>query len=138
MAAFGGLYYICFMLRLALRTGLVTGSCIVLFSCLKSEWYYTRYAPDLFITCLALFFALVGFAIRMRIIPLGAAIENDLGQKMSALQRREREGLELLRTDLRNKEIPDRLHIELSTLKSHNNTIYKKLGVKNRRELCSL
>lgn len=128
--------YICFMLRLAVKTGLIAGSCIVLFSCLKSEWYYTRYAPDLFITCLALFFALLGFIFRKNIVPSEIAATSHLEQRMTLLSKRETEVLELLLTELRNKEIADRLHIELSTLKSHINTIYKKLEVTNRRELC--
>lgn len=51
------------------------------------------------------------------------------------LSRREMEVLELLLQNKTNQQIADHLCIELSTLKTHINKIYKKLDVKNRREL---
>lgn len=51
------------------------------------------------------------------------------------LSRRELEVLERLLQNETNQQIADHLCIELSTLKTHINKIYKKLAVNNRREL---
>ncbi|MDW3194293.1 MAG: helix-turn-helix transcriptional regulator [Cytophagales bacterium] len=41
----------------------------------------------------------------------------------------------LMLEEKKNKEIADELFVELSTIKTHINAIYKKIGVKNRNEL---
>jgi two-component system, NarL family, nitrate/nitrite response regulator NarL len=50
------------------------------------------------------------------------------------LSPREREVLELVRQGLTNREIADRLTIELGTVKNHMHNVLKKLNVKTRRE----
>jgi len=40
--------------------------------------------------------------------------------------------LVLIAAGLKNREIADELHITLSTVKAHSNTIYRKLEVNNR------
>ena len=47
---------------------------------------------------------------------------------------REMEVLELIGEDLTNKEIAERLHIELGTVKNHVHSILQKLDVDNREE----
>ena len=42
--------------------------------------------------------------------------------------------LRLVAAGLTNREIADELVIALSTVKSHTNSIYSKLGVKNRTQ----
>ena len=54
------------------------------------------------------------------------------------LSPREREVLELLRQGLRNREIADRLTIELGTVKNHVHSVLKKLNVKSRRAAAQL
>jgi DNA-binding NarL/FixJ family response regulator len=41
----------------------------------------------------------------------------------------------LLKKGRSNKEIAQELHIEVSTVKSHLNKIYSRLGVKSRKEI---
>lgn len=53
---------------------------------------------------------------------------------ISLLTPRERELLELLRTSMSSQEIADELHLSLNTVKTHFRSIYRKLGVGNRRE----
>jgi LuxR family maltose regulon positive regulatory protein len=64
------------------------------------------------------------------------AFENELNrtpQGMSdPLSARELEVLRLLASGLTNKEIGEQLYLALGTIKKHSNTIYQKLGVKNR------
>jgi two-component system, NarL family, nitrate/nitrite response regulator NarL len=50
------------------------------------------------------------------------------------LSPREREVLDLVRQGLTNREIADRLTIELGTVKNHMHNVLKKLNVKSRRE----
>jgi len=52
-----------------------------------------------------------------------------------SLSIREKEVLDLVIIGKRNKEISDMLHIEVSTVKSHINTIYSKLNVASRKDL---
>jgi LuxR family maltose regulon positive regulatory protein len=50
------------------------------------------------------------------------------------LSERELEVLRLVATGLTNQAIADRLFIAVSTVKSHTNSIYGKLGVRNRTQ----
>jgi len=49
------------------------------------------------------------------------------------LSERELEVLHLLKTELSGPEIADQLMIALSTMRTHTQSIYSKLGVSNRR-----
>ncbi|MCB0278797.1 MAG: helix-turn-helix transcriptional regulator [Calditrichaeota bacterium] len=57
---------------------------------------------------------------------------------MQQLSFREQEVVKLILNQKNNQEIADELHVELSTIKTHINRIYKELGVKNRKELLQL
>ncbi|MEM6994116.1 MAG: response regulator transcription factor, partial [Myxococcota bacterium] len=48
------------------------------------------------------------------------------------LSAREREVLQLLTTGLSNQQLAARLHVSLSTIKTHLNHIFDKLGVRRR------
>ncbi len=48
---------------------------------------------------------------------------------------REKEVIGLILDGKKNKEISDELFVDISTIKSHINNIYRKTGVKNRKEL---
>ena len=63
--------------------------------------------------------------------------EENSKSQLSELTIRQKEVYELIVSGKSNKEIMANLFIEQSTLKSHINQIYKKLNVKNRRELKS-
>ena len=54
--------------------------------------------------------------------------------KLNLLTTRQREIFELIVSGKSNKEIIDELFIELSTLKTHINKIYKALGISSRKE----
>jgi DNA-binding CsgD family transcriptional regulator len=57
-----------------------------------------------------------------------------IAQKISLLTNRQREVFDLIQQGKSNKEIIDELFIELSTLKTHINNIYKTLEIANRKE----
>ncbi|GMN07387.1 hypothetical protein MTsPCn5_27760 [Croceitalea sp. MTPC5] len=51
------------------------------------------------------------------------------------LSKREREVIELICLGRRNQDIADELYVDITTIKSHINRIYKKTGARNRKEL---
>lgn len=59
----------------------------------------------------------------------------NLDDKIDQLTERQKEVFELIIAGKSNKEITSTLFIELSTLKTHINQIYKKLNVKSRKEV---
>ncbi|GAB5465557.1 MAG: hypothetical protein Kapaf2KO_09930 [Candidatus Kapaibacteriales bacterium] len=63
---------------------------------------------------------------------------DDLSLLTSQLTDRQKEVFELIRSGHSNKEIMSKLFIEQSTLKTHINQIYRKLDIKNRKELKSI
>lgn len=54
------------------------------------------------------------------------------------LTTKEKEVAQMILNKKKNREIADEMFVELSTIKTHINNIYKKVGVKNRRELLDL
>lgn len=66
-----------------------------------------------------------------------AQVRRDAGNA-NALTRREREVLAFLRTPMTSKEIAAQLMISVNTLKTHQRSIYHKLGASNRREAVRL
>lgn len=60
--------------------------------------------------------------------------ETKTESKLTELSLRQREVFDLILKGKSNKEITAALNIELSTLKTHINQIYKILGIKSRRE----
>lgn len=61
-------------------------------------------------------------------------MEYHAGETYEALTAREREILNLIEKGYSNQQIADHLFISLSTVKSYNNDLFSKLGVKNRTE----
>ena len=61
-----------------------------------------------------------------------------LENKLSTLTNRQREVFNLIAQGKSNKEIINELFIELSTLKTHINKIYKALEISNRKEARAL
>lgn len=59
---------------------------------------------------------------------------NRIKEKINLLTKRQREIFDLIQIGYSNKEIMDELFIELSTLKTHINHIYKTLEILSRKE----
>jgi LuxR family maltose regulon positive regulatory protein len=62
-----------------------------------------------------------------------AGVRNQKSKMVEPLSERELQVLRLLRTDLNGPEIARELIVSLSTLRTHTQSIYAKLGVNNRR-----
>ncbi|THV57341.1 LuxR family transcriptional regulator [Flagellimonas alvinocaridis] len=69
-----------------------------------------------------------------RKIKLQANVRSNLQQ----LTPQERNIVDYILQDMSNKEIAAELFISLSTVKTHINNLYKKLGVSSREEIVSL
>ena len=63
---------------------------------------------------------------------------SNISEKIHLLPKRQREVFDLIQQGKSNKEISDELFIELSTLKTHINHIYKTLEIVNRKEAKAL
>lgn len=62
----------------------------------------------------------------------------ELAQRVGQLSRRERDVLRLLREDLSNREMAERLGLSERTVEGHRNNVYRKLAVHNRAQLLAV
>jgi DNA-binding NarL/FixJ family response regulator len=65
--------------------------------------------------------------------PVGTEVQEAIGPDM--LTPREADVLELLQTGRSNAEIAHSLHVSVETVRTHARRVYRKLGVRTRREL---
>lgn len=70
----------------------------------------------------------IGFILVVRFL-----IDQLRKRKLASLSKRESEVFNLIRSGKTNKEIASDLNVEISTVKSHVNSIYSKLGIKSRK-----
>lgn len=79
----------------------------------------------------------------LHVLPVGAgagsgSTEESLGLEPDLLTPREMDVLELLRAGRSNAQIALALHVSVETVRTHRRHIYRKLGVRDRRELVAL
>jgi DNA-binding CsgD family transcriptional regulator len=105
------------------------------FSALKNRIYINYQNWDNYAAIVAVLFLAIGvWASKIYFIP--QTRQNN--SPATILSKRELEVMNLLCLQKTNQQIADELCIELSTLKTHINRIYKKLKVKNRQQLIAL
>ncbi len=102
------------------------------------SWYWVDYP------FIAVIFAIVAiFLVMLRIKIEKTKIQNTINEIKAKsepveinnlLTKRQQQVFELILQNKSNKEISEELFIELSTLKTHINKIYKTLNIKNRTE----
>jgi DNA-binding NarL/FixJ family response regulator len=68
--------------------------------------------------------------------PAGGAVNHGVGPEL--LTPREADVLELLQSGSSNGEIAQALHVSVETVRTHARRVYRKLGVRTRRELRAL
>jgi len=69
---------------------------------------------------------------------LGVNKEDGIRALIESLTIKEREILSMIHEGLSNKEIADRLNVEVSTVKTHVSRIYQKTDIKNRKEVAGI
>jgi len=104
-----------------------------------TKWIWSSYP---YIAVLIAGFSLILIIIWLRtekrkIQNLINSIQNnsDKSKKIDLLTKRQKQVFELILQNKSNKQISQELFIELSTLKTHINKIYKTLEIKNRKEV---
>jgi len=106
-------------------TALITGTAIVIAKLFSILFVYHFFSFDSYVAGVAVAFLLAGAFLFRRFPKINP---------VSRLSNRELSIFELLGQGMTNKEIAETLFIEVSTVKSHINTLYAKIGCKNRVE----
>ncbi|HEY0741927.1 MAG TPA: LuxR C-terminal-related transcriptional regulator [Chryseosolibacter sp.] len=119
---------------------------LVLLNWLKLRFIIIDHAFELYIGAIALLFTVVGIWVGLKVTSPKTVVVNQvvIDNKPFALNeaaiternisRRELEVLQLMAEGLSNQEIADRLFLSLSTVKSHSNNLFDKLGVQRRTQ----
>jgi NarL family two-component system response regulator LiaR len=132
------------------RTVILYGICLALLlallNWLKLRFIIIDHLFEIYIGVIALIFTGVGIWFGLKVIKPKTVIVNQIipdkkdfilnEAKLTELTitKRELEVLQLMAEGLSNKEIADRLFLSLSTVKSHSNNLFDKLGVQRRTQ----
>jgi DNA-binding NarL/FixJ family response regulator len=121
------------ILKTSVKIGIAAALAIILFQVSNIFLVYKYFKFDYYITAVAVLFLVAGFFISKYKQPYknNSDTNNDL---LSNLTSRELAILQLIAEGKSNKEIAAINYVEVSTIKTHINNIYAKLGLQNRRE----
>ncbi|MDB5090222.1 MAG: hypothetical protein JWR09_4216 [Mucilaginibacter sp.] len=119
-------------LKISIKIGIAAALAIILFQVSNILLVYKYFKFDYYITAVAVLFLIAGFFISKykRTDQKKDTTENlllTLTSKESAI-------LQMIAEGKSNKEIASINFVEVSTIKTHINNIYTKLGLQNRRE----
>lgn len=136
------------------RTVILYGICLalllVLLNWLKLRFIIIDHAFEVFIGAVSLVFTGLGVWFGLKVSKPNTVVVNQIipdkknfvlnEAKLAELTitKRELEVLQLMAEGLSNKEIADRLYLSLSTVKSHSNNLFDKLGVQRRTQAVDL
>lgn len=119
-------------IKTSVRIGIAAALAIILFQVCNILLVYHYFRSDYYLTGTAVIFLLTGFLISRR---QKQAEGNDVDvDPLQNLTSKELSVLQLIIDGKSNKEIAALNYIEVSTVKTHINNIYTKLGVQNRKE----
>src|SRR5258708_7669957 len=120
-------------LRTSIKIGIAAAFAIILFQVSNIFLVYKYFKFDYYVTAVAILFLIAGFFIpRRRRLPKG----NDEIREtlLLTLTNKELSILRLIAEGKSNKEIATINYVEVSTIKTHINNIYSKIGLRSRRE----
>ena len=120
-------------IKISLKIGIATALAVILFQVSNIFLVYRYFKFDYYITAVALLFLIAGFFISKQKASDETAPANS-PNLLSALTAKELSILGQIADGKSNKEIAALNFVEVSTIKTHINNIYTKLGLKNRRE----
>ncbi|SDS87102.1 regulatory protein, luxR family [Mucilaginibacter mallensis] len=120
-------------IKIIIKIGLVTAGIIILFEATSLLFIYKYFKFDYYLSAVALFFLLAGYTVSKY---------NTAAKKQSTVEpdpflnltNKEQHILQLIIEGKSNKEIAALNYVEVSTIKTHINNIYAKLGLNNRKE----
>ncbi len=119
---------------------------LVLLNWLKLRFVIIDHAFEIYVGAVAVLFTAVGIWLGLKLTRPKQVVITRVAEKKkpfrlneSALEernitKRELEVLQLIAQGLSNQEIADRLFLSLSTVKSHSNNLFDKLGVQRRTQ----
>jgi len=112
----------------AIKIGLWTSFAIILMQCLGLLVVYDFFTFDAYATVIAIVFLLIGYFLVPGVKRKDHSFENPIlnltGREFSVFQ--------MLAQGKSNKEIANTMMVEVSTIKTHTNNLYAKIGCKNR------
>ena len=131
------------MIWVIAKYALVTAAALALFSAMRVLVMNAWLGFDMAVTITAALFVTAGVLFGMRVSRVPSKQHEHLPSEtvvrllplQAVLSKREMEVYDLLLQNKTNQQICDVLFIEMSTLKTHINRIYKKLDVSSRRQL---
>jgi len=123
-------------IRIILKIGLLTAAVILLFQAASLLFIYKYFTFDYYLTAVALFFLIAGYGIS-RYKQGNRASDSTATDPLADLTIKELQILQLIIEGKSNKEIVAANFVEVSTIKTHINNIYAKLGLSNRKEAIS-
>jgi ATP/maltotriose-dependent transcriptional regulator MalT len=122
------------LLKIAFKIGLLTTGAIVLYEISDQLLTYHYFSYSYYNAAIAVAALITGIVLTHRYYKSkneASGVEQD---PLELLTMKELQIMALICAGKSNKEIADLNYVELSTVKTHINNIYCKLGVKNRRE----
>ena len=120
-------------LKISIKIGIATALAIILFQVSNIFLVYKYFKFDYYVTAVAVLFLIAGFFISKQ---KGATAMEKVADEnpLLSLTNKEISILQLIAEGKSNKEIASINFVEVSTIKTHINNIYAKLGLRNRRE----
>ena len=119
-------------LKISIKIGIAAALAIILFQVSNTLLVYKYFKYDYYITAVAVLFLIAGFFISKY---KQADLKKDTTENLlSTLTLKESSILQMIAEGKSNKEIAAVNFVEISTIKTHINNIYTKLGLQNRRE----
>jgi len=119
-------------IRTSIAIGIAASLAIILFQFSDILLVYKYFKFDYYISAVALLFLIAGFFISKYKQPVSG--DHIANAALLNLTERELSILQLITEGKSNKEIAAISYVEVSTVKTHINNIYSKLGLSSRRE----
>jgi DNA-binding NarL/FixJ family response regulator len=122
-------------IKTGIKIGIATALAIILFQVSNIFLVYKYFKFDYYITAIAILFLSAGFFISKSKYKESDEIKRDSEiDPLFNLTSKELSVLQQIVEGKSNKEIAALNYVEISTIKTHINNIYTKLGLQNRRE----
>ena len=122
------------LLKISFRIGLFTATAIILYETINQLYLYHYLSYEYYLTGAAIAALVTGILLSRKYF-LNKNVTSTHTNIHVALTAKELSILQLICEGKSNKAIAADNFIELSTVKTHINNIYSKLGVKNRKEV---
>jgi DNA-binding CsgD family transcriptional regulator len=125
------------LLKISLKVGAITAGAVILYEAVDQLYLYNYFRYEYYITGTAVISLIAGVLLSRRYFR-DHTLSSSQTNVIDALTAKELHILQLICHGKTNKEIAAGNFVELSTVKTHINHIYNKIGAKNRREAAKI